>query len=99
MEIGRKGCDASRRTFRQNCGPGEVNPLSRDILGATMGRYTVRRSPGSNKFLEDGKFAMVPSATKSRGRDFSKGGRFVTPWFSQLFLFAFFLVFVRWFGS
>ena len=27
---------------------------------------------------------MVPWATKSRGRDFSKGGRFVTPWILEL---------------
>ena len=25
------------RTFCQSCGPGEVNPLSKDILDATVG--------------------------------------------------------------
>ena len=46
---------------------------------------------------------LIPWATKSRGRDFFKGGRFVAAWFSALFFFFliywFLLCFSFWSGS
>ena len=41
---------------------------------------------------------LYPWATKSRGRDFFKGGRFVTPWILPFLLFWFVSSFASWFG-
>ena len=59
------------------------HPRSRQLVRSnSMGTYYMRmnkRNLSWKWFLQVRRF-IYPWATKSRGRDFFKGGRFVTPW-------------------
>ena len=68
MKISRKGCDVSRENISGLWTGWSKPPQVYWML--PWEQYAVRRrSPRSNKFPKDGKIAMVPWATKSRGRD------------------------------
>ena len=86
------------RTFCQNCGPGEVNPLKNIgcYRGNNMQHEEVREATSCRRAVS---LRWFPEQPNLEDEIYSKGGRFVTPWFSQLFLFRGSSRFCRWYGS
>ena len=98
MKICRKGGDASMKNLLSELWTRWSKPPRTYWMLPWEQCAVRRRSLRSNKFPKGSKFAMVPWATKLEDEIYSKGRRFVTPWFSQLFLFLGFSRFCRWFG-
>ena len=74
------------RTFCQNCGLGEVNPLSRDILDATMGTvYGKKEIREAASFLRTVSLQWFPEQPNLKDEIFLRGGRFVTSWISEFY--------------
>ena len=75
------------RTLCQNGGPGEVNPLKNIgcYRGNNMQHEEVREATSYRRAVS---LRWFPEQPNLEDEIYFKGGRFVTPWFSQFFLFS-----------